>query len=104
VKRYRVIYAPGVGDQIDEQVMFIARDSVANALAWAGRLRAAIGGLSEVSGYAVDDDVSERLGYPVRKFVFERTYLVLFVVDDDAHIVRVVGMRHGARLPREGEA
>lgn len=103
MKRYRVIYAPSVYEQIDEQVMFIARDSVDHALAWADRLGAAIDGLADVYGYAVDDDVSERLGYPVRKFVFERTYIVFCVVDEDARVVRVVSMRHGARLPRDGE-
>ena len=98
-----VIIAPVVQEQITAQMLHIAADSVDNALAWEDRLRGAIGKIGDVPGFAVDEAASDRLGFEVRKFVFEKTYLVHFTVDDDAGVVRVVNFRHGARLPRRGE-
>lgn len=46
---------------------------------------------------------SQRLGLTIHKFVFEGTYLVHFWLDETAGLIRVIGFRHGARLPRHGE-
>lgn len=100
---YRVVIPTIVQEQITEQLLHIAEDSVQNALAWEDRLRAAVESLSNTHGFAVDEPASERLGFTVRKLVFEKTYLIHFVVDDAAKIVRVVNFRHGARLARENE-
>ncbi len=53
--------------------------------------------------YAIDEDASARLSQPIRKIVFEKTYLIHFMVDDAAAIIRIVNFRHGARLPRPDE-
>lgn len=103
MKRRRVIVAPIVHDQIRAQLLHIARDSIKNALAWEDRVRATIKKLSQYSGYAIDETASARLGYTLRKLVFEGTYLIHFVVEDNQRIVRVVNFRHGARLPVRGE-
>ncbi|MDB5295235.1 MAG: hypothetical protein JWO31_1218 [Phycisphaerales bacterium] len=103
MRRLTVVIPPVVQEQITAQALHIAQDSIDHALAWENRLRVAIDGLGDLPGYAVDEDASDRLGYPVRKAVFERTYLIHFVVDDAAGAVRVVNFRHGARLPRRGE-
>lgn len=103
MKRRRVIVAPIVHDQIRTQVIHIARDSVEKALAWEDRLRATIKKLSQFSGYAIDEPASDRLGYPLHKLVFEGTYLIHFVVEDNQRMVRVVNFRHGARLPGRRE-
>ncbi len=103
MKRYRLIIAPIVRDQISQQVLFIAHDSIVNALAWEGRLRRAVSALVDFSGYAKDEDATDRLGFVVHKFVFERNYLVHFRVDKSAAIVYVLNFRHGARLPKSGE-
>ncbi len=103
MKRYRVIYAPVVSHQIEAQVLFIARGSIDSALAWEDRLRQAIDGLAEFNGYAFDEDASDRLGQAVRKLVFESNYLIHYTVDEDATVVKVINMRHVARLPLEGE-
>lgn len=101
--RCRVIYAPIVRTQIEEQVLFIARDSIDNALAWEDRLREAIDGLGAFHGYAVDEDASGRLGRVVRRLVFEHNYLVHYTVDDAAAVILIINMRHAARRPRQGE-
>ena len=74
-----------------------------NALAWEDRLPAALRGLGEFHGHAVDEDARERLGGTTQKMVFERTYLVHYEVDKRAGVVTVVNVRHGARRPRRGE-
>jgi plasmid stabilization system protein ParE len=59
--------------------------------------------LAAVPGFAVDEDASERLGEPVRKCVFEGTYLIHFRQDEESGVVEIINFRHGARLPRRGE-
>ena len=46
--------------------------------------------LGSVSGYAIDQDASERIGYVVHKLVFEGTCLIFYRVDESASEVRVV--------------
>lgn len=104
MKRYRVVIPKIVEEQLRAQVMHIARDSVDNALAWEERLRAAIEGIGQLAGgHAVDEDASERIGLTVHKMVHERTYLVHYLVKDDAGVVEIINFRHGARLPGRGE-
>ena len=101
MNRLPIIIPPAVREQIRETVLYIARDSADNALAWEGRLRAELGMLADIHGHAVDESASERLGRTLRKVVFERTYLIHYHVSDAG--VYVVNLRHGARLPRAGE-
>jgi plasmid stabilization system protein ParE len=103
VKPYTLTFAPVVNKQIDEQVLFIAQDSIDHALAWEDRLRDTIAGLSSFRGYAVDEEASDRLGYKLHKIVFEGNYLIHYAVDEKARAVRIVNFRHGARLPKDGE-
>ena len=103
MKRMRVIIAPSVEGRITAQVLYIAEDSIDNALAWEERLRASILAIGEAPGHAVDEEAADRVGFPVRKVVFEGTYLIHFVVDESARAVRIANFRHGARLPRHCE-
>jgi len=103
VTRRPVHVSPFVEDEILRQVLYIAEDSLDNALVWEDRLRAAMKGLGDFQGHAIDDDASMELGYPVHKLVFEGTYLIHYRVDDAAGEVRILRFRHGARLPRIGE-
>ncbi len=103
MKRLTIIIAPNVQEQITDQVLHIAQDSIDNALAWEDRLRVAIEGIGEMPGYAIDEDASDRLGYQVRKNIFEDTYLIHYCVDEAEGKVRIVNFRHGARLTRTGE-
>lgn len=101
--RYAVIVPPDVKRQIRAQVLYIARDSIDNALAWEDRVRDAMSALGDFHGHAIDEDASRRARQTLRKTVFERTYLIHYRVDDAGHRVVVVGIRHGARLPDVGE-
>ncbi len=103
MKKYRVTIAPLVVEQIRALVLQIALDSIDNALAWENRLSQAIGNIGTAPGFAIADDSSARLGFEVRKYVFEKTYLVYFIVDRIAGTVHIVNFRHGARLPRQNE-
>jgi plasmid stabilization system protein ParE len=103
VRRYRVIISPTVQQQITARVLYIAKDSVDNALAWEDRRRSAVEAIGDMPGHAVDEDANDRLGYAVRKYVFERTYLVHYRVDETDGVVRIVNFRHGARLSGRDE-
>lgn len=70
MKRRPVQISPFVEEEILRQVLNIAQDSIDNALAWEDRLRAAMNGLGDFQGHAVDDGASKELGYPVHKFRF----------------------------------
>ena len=103
MKQLAVIIAPIVQYQIDQQVLYIAQDSIDNALAWENRVREAIEDIGKISGHAIDQQASSRFGYTVRKVVFERTYIIHYWIDESAGAVRVINFRHGTRLPRSGE-
>lgn len=103
MNQWSVTVAPSVWDLITAQVLYIANDSVDNALAWETRLDTAIFKLAEMHGHAVDEDASQRLGVEVNKLVFERTYLVHYTLDKPARVVHVIGFRHGARRPNPHE-
>ena len=103
MKRWLVDVPPLVENLITAQVLYIAEDSIENALAWEARLDAAVHSLADMPGLAIDEDASERLGLTIHKLVFEGTYLIHYWLDEAALVVRVIGFRHGARLPRRGE-
>lgn len=84
MKQFKVVVPDDVWDQISEQVLYIAQDSVDRALAWEVRLRAAIESLGFVHGYARDEDASARFNSDIRKYVFEGTYLIHYSVDNTA--------------------
>ena len=97
-----VIVIPAAELQVAEVVLHIARDSAAKALAWEARLATCITALGDFHGHAVDEDGSRRAGETVRKVVFERTYLIHYVVEVGVAVV-VVNVRHGARQPAPDE-
>ena len=103
MNRFKVRIPNHVQDEITRQMLYIAQDSVDSAMRWEDRIRAAIMGLAEFHGHAVDDEASRRSGIVVHKLVFEKTYLVYYHVDNRANAVDVVGFRHGARLPHVDE-
>lgn len=88
MNRFTLIVAPKVQEEITAQVLRIAADSVENAFKWEGRLRSAIEGVGDMPGYSVDEDATRRLGFQIRKYVFEGTYLIHYWVDDAAGIIK----------------
>ena len=103
MKRLKVHVSPGVTEQIQEQVFYIAQDSTDNALAWEDRLLAALESLGDFHGHAIDEQAVDRLGGIIHKMVFEKTYLIHYEVNQTAGIVEIMNFRHGARRPRVGE-
>jgi plasmid stabilization system protein ParE len=103
VKRFQVIIPPFVQEQIRAQVLYIANDSIDNALEWEDRLRAAINGIGSMRGHAIDEAASGRLSVKIRKLVFEGTYLIHYRVNELTETIEIVNFRHGARVPRRGE-
>jgi plasmid stabilization system protein ParE len=103
VKRFQVVVPDFVWDQITEQVLYIAQESIDHALAWEVRLKAAILKLAELDGHTHAEEASDRLGCDVRKYVFEGTYLIHYELNEPSGRIEVTGFRHGARLPRRGE-
>ena len=104
MNQYRVIISPDVEEQIRAQVLYIARDSIDNALPREDRLRAGILHLGSLpTGFAIDEAASARLGQEVRKLVFDKTYLIFYRVNAKGHTIDLLNFRHGARLPRPGE-
>jgi plasmid stabilization system protein ParE len=99
VKKYRVIVPPIVQEQIRAQVRYIARDSIANALAWEDRLRAAVKDLGTLpTRNAIDKQASRRIGQDVRRMVLDKTYLVFYRIRESDRAVDILNFRHGARL------
>ena len=90
------------GDEIQKR-LHIARHWVGNALARAARLDGAVHGLPDTPIMPVDPDASNRMSRTARKLVFEKTCLVHCWMDDPANTVRVIGFRHGGRVPRQVE-
>jgi plasmid stabilization system protein ParE len=103
VNKYTVIVSPTVADEVHAQALFISRDSVSRAIAWEDRLLAEINAIGELPADAVDPDASARYGSPLRKRVFEKTYLIHYEILEASATINVVNLRHGARLPRRGE-
>jgi plasmid stabilization system protein ParE len=103
MKRMKVSIPPEVQKQILEQVLYIATDSIKNALAWEDRVRATINSIGELPPHAVDEDASRRVGETIRKVVFEKTYLIHYRINDATDTVEIVNFRHGARLPGRRE-
>lgn len=97
--KYRVEIPPHVENQILDQALYIARDSVDRALTWAEETRSKINALGDMpKATPVDSDASDRAGHVVRRRAIGN-YLVFYFVDDDNHVVVIEGFRHGARQP-----
>lgn len=103
MKRLTVILSRAAKDQIDDQTLYIADRSLMNAIKWAKRVSRAVDGLGGHWGHTVDEEASERCGFEVRRYAFEKNYLIFYSVNLQAGTIEVVGFRHGARMPGPGE-
>jgi hypothetical protein len=104
MKKYRVRIAPIVQEQIRDQILYIADESFGNALDWGRRLDHAIEVLGTLPRrHMVDEPASKKLGVTVRKMVFERTYLIHYVIEEAGAVVRIINFRHGKRMSRRNE-
>ena len=94
---YRVIIFPTVENQILDQVLHIAQDSIDNALRWEQDLRKRIMDLDELPrAHPISEPESRALGCEVRKMNFG-DYLVFYRVDDSEQAVYILAFMHGSR-------
>lgn len=104
MRRYTVIVAPAANHAILTRALAIAGDCVDHAIAWEQRVRATVLSLADApTRFSVDPEASRARGRPVRKCVFERTYLIFYEIDEEAGRVDVVRFRHGAMQPEPDE-
>jgi hypothetical protein len=101
---YTIVVAPVAAENIRQYGCYIAEQSgsVEIAKRWVDRVYDSIVTL-EVFPHRfglAEEDVHR--DYEIRVLILGN-YLVLYTVDDVRKIVKVVGFRHGARLPRAGE-
>jgi plasmid stabilization system protein ParE len=100
LKPYQGQIAPAAAAHIQKQTQYIGRFSPANAMQWNARLRAALSQIGESPGHAIDESAKRATKKNVRTTNFEKTFLIYYIVDEQAHIVEILDVRHGARKSR----
>jgi plasmid stabilization system protein ParE len=103
-KKYTVTVTATAREAIREQVRYIAIDQRApqNAAEWLGRVWSCIDQLEFLPRRFAAADGYDHLPYVVRRVVLDN-HLILFTIDDACDTVYIVGLRHGARLPRSSD-
>jgi mRNA-degrading endonuclease RelE of RelBE toxin-antitoxin system len=99
--KYTVDITESAFEAILAQARYIAVECKAplNASRWLEKVWDVIDGLENMPKRHGLADESAFTSYPVRRALVG-DYLVLFTVDEKTRTVRVVGFRHGSRLPR----
>jgi len=96
--KYAVLNTPEADTNIDEAFRYIHERSPMAAKRWLQGLYKSIDNLELLPRrYAVAPE-SETLGEELRHFIY-KSYRIIFRVEESAKIVRIVHVRHSARLP-----
>ena len=98
--RFTVGFIPESWAAVQAQVRYIADEQHApeNAARWFNRLLATVDSLEFMpERYQVDPAQTAARGTEVRRLVFERTYLLFYVIDHARLQVTIVLFTHGAR-------
>lgn len=86
-----------VENQILDQALYIAEDSVDRALQWERSLRERILSLGELpKAHPISEPESRAFGRDIRKTNFG-DYLIFYRVDDEQQMVYILAFMHGAR-------
>lgn len=98
---YTVTTTATARESIREQVRYIAVEQQApqNAAEWLDRVWSCIDALQFMPLRHLKAEGYDHLPYVVRRAILDN-HLILFTVDEANRTVYVVGLRHGARLPR----
>ncbi len=101
MKHFQVVVSPKTHQQISEYAHYIAESSGSNVVAerWANQVYDSIDRLEYFPrrfGLAEEDAHRD---YAIHRQILGN-YLALYTIDDESQIVRVIGFRHGKRLPR----
>lgn len=100
-KKYAVITTATAKGAIREQVRYIVEEQKApqNAAEWLDRVWTSIDALEFMPLRFPQAEGYEHLSYVIRRVVLDN-HLILFTVDEINTTVYVVGLRHGAKVPR----
>lgn len=104
MSNFTVVVAPVAAEKIAQYGNYIAEQSgsVEVAQRWVDRVYDAIETLEVFPRrFALAEEDAHR-SYEIRRLIFGN-YLALYTIDDVRKTVKVVGFRHGARLPRPDE-
>jgi len=94
---YAVVLLPVVENQILEQAMYIAEDSIDRALQWEQSLRERIVSLGELpKAHPISEPESRAFGREIRKSNFG-DYLIFYRVEDKQQAVYILALIHGAQ-------
>lgn len=98
---YTIVVAPDAADRIAEYGKFIAENSgsVEIAQRWVNLVYAAIESLDIFPRRFELAEEDAHRNYEIRRLVIG-SYVAIYTVDDLAQAVKIIGFRHGARLPR----
>lgn len=104
MNQYQVLVSPRTRQQIRDYAMHIAQQSGSLTIAeqWTDRIFTGIERLEYFPRRFVRAEEHQHRDYDIYRQVIGN-YLVLYTIDETAAAVRVIGFRHGARLPRPGE-
>jgi hypothetical protein len=103
-KRYGVKITATAREAIRETARFIAVEqrSAQNAAEWLDRIWTCIDGIEFMPMRHLKAEGYDHLPYVVRRAILDNR-LILFTVDQSNATVYVVGLRHGARVPRPSD-
>jgi len=101
MSQYHVIITPRAGRDLEGIHTYIARDSPANADGMITRILDGVGLFEQFPHRTMVEHRSRKIRFPVRSLPVP-PYLVYFRVLDDQKVVRILHVRHGARLPPQG--
>ena len=101
---YSVVVAPIAAEKIAEYGRYIAEASGSSEVAerWIDRVYATIEKLDHFPRRFELAEEDAFRDYEIRRQIIGN-YLVLYTIDESRSTIRVVGFRHGARLPRPDE-
>jgi plasmid stabilization system protein ParE len=96
MKRYRVFFDPEARDEALAAAEYIAARAPMAALRWYKGIERAIDSLRTLPNRCAVAPESEFLGVELRHDIY-KSHRIIFRVDENARMVRVLHVRHGAR-------
>ena len=104
MKRYTVSVSPSAADRIADYGAFIAEQSASQTIAqrWVDQVYKTIETLDQIPRRFALAEEDPHVDCEVRRLLVGN-YLACYTIDDEAKTVRVIGFRHGRRLPRPDE-
>ena len=103
---YKVIVMPQAESDMEEAYQYIAQRAPDRVQSWFAQLQAEIIQLSNLPARCPTAPESHKLGVELRQSVFGKrsgAYRIIFRIDEKAHEVQILSVRHSARKPIEAQ-